>query len=46
MNPPLPDNNPSDNQNVIDQIDDFWSMSNKVQEEVYELFIKEINSKQ
>ncbi len=23
MNPPLPDNNPSDNQNVIDQIDDF-----------------------
>lgn len=23
MNPPLPDNKPSDNQNVIDQIDDF-----------------------
>ena len=31
------------NQQVLD---DFWSMSNKAQEEVYELFIKEINSKQ
>jgi hypothetical protein len=31
------------NQQVLD---DFWSMSNKAQEEAYELFIKEINSKQ
>ena len=31
------------NQQVLD---DFWSMSNDVQEEAYELFIKEINSKQ
>jgi hypothetical protein len=30
------------NQQVLD---DFWSMSNKAQEEAYELFIKEINSK-
>lgn len=31
------------NQQVLD---DFWAMSNEVQEECYELFIKEINSKQ